>query len=72
MDENACAAPCATARALARYLDRGVSCGAVGEETLRGATGLDRAVLSRLALPKSDTESLRVPARPLEEEPREP
>jgi citrate lyase beta subunit len=52
----------ATARALARYVDRGVTCGAVGEDTLRGATGLDRATLARLAQPKSDTEGLRVPA----------
>ena len=59
----------ATARALARYVDRGVTCGAVGEETLRDATGLDHATLTRLALPKSDTESLRAPVRPLEEEP---
>lgn len=58
----------ATARALARFVDRGVSCGAVDEETLRGATGLDREALARLAQPKSDTESLRAPVRTLEEE----
>jgi len=57
----------ATARALARFVDRGVSCGAVGEETLREATGLDHATLARLAQPKSDTESLRAPARAEEE-----
>ena len=54
----------ATARALARYVDRGVGCGAVGEDELRVATGLDRATLSRLARPRSDTESLRAPATP--------
>ncbi len=56
----------ATARALARFVDRGVSCGAVGEADLRAATGLDRATLARLAQPKSDTEGLRAP-NPAEE-----
>jgi citrate lyase beta subunit len=58
----------ATARALARYVGRGVTCGAVGEDELLGATGLDAAALARLAQPKSDTEGLRAPISPNAEE----
>lgn len=48
----------ATARALARYLHRGYTCGALDETELREATGLDPAGLALLARPKSDTESV--------------
>lgn len=46
----------ATARALARYLYRGVVCGAIDEAELLDATGLTAARLELLARPKSDTE----------------
>ena len=46
----------------------GVTCGAVGEDELLGATGLDAAALARLAQPKSDTEGLRAPITPTAEE----
>lgn len=48
----------ATARALARYLYRGYSCGAVDEAELRMGTGLDAVRLELLARPKSDTENV--------------
>jgi hypothetical protein len=49
----------ATARALARYLQRGHACGAIEESELVAAAGLDVAQLEALARPHSDTESLR-------------
>jgi citrate lyase beta subunit len=49
----------ATARALARYLQRGHACGAVDEAELVAGTGLDVAQLEALARPHSDTETLR-------------
>ncbi len=48
----------ATARALARYLHRGLSCGALDESEVTGATGLTPDSLARLARPKSDTHDL--------------
>ncbi|HYI55254.1 MAG TPA: aldolase [Microlunatus sp.] len=54
----------ATARALARYLYRGFACGAVTEDELTSAVGLDAARLELLARPKSDTENVVVAARP--------
>jgi len=48
----------ATARALARFLHRGLSCGALDELEVRDSTGLTPAGLARLARPKSDTEHL--------------
>jgi citrate lyase beta subunit len=52
----------ATARALARYLHRGFSCGAVEEPELVDRARLDAAQLATLARPHSDTESLRTSA----------
>jgi hypothetical protein len=49
----------ATARALARYLQRGHACGAVEESELITGAGLDVTQLEALARPHSDTESLR-------------
>jgi citrate lyase beta subunit len=49
----------ATARALARYLQRGYACGAVDEAELVERTGLDPIRLETLARPHSDTETLR-------------
>ena len=49
----------ATARALARYLHRGYSCGAVEESELIAGAHLDTAQLETLARPHSDTETLR-------------
>ena len=46
----------ATARALARFLHRGLTCGATEETELVSATGLGGATLEALARPKSDTE----------------
>lgn len=46
----------ATARALARFLHRGLLCGATEEAELVSATGLDGAALEALARPRSDTE----------------
>jgi len=48
----------ATARALARYLHRGLGCGALDEIEVRSATGLSGVQLAALARPKSDTEHL--------------
>ncbi len=48
----------ATARALARYLHRGYSCGAVDEAELLASTGLDADRLAQIARPKSDTENV--------------
>jgi citrate lyase beta subunit len=48
----------ATARALARYLSRGMTCGALDETELISSTGLDGSALAALARPKSDTEHL--------------
>ncbi|MBC3190623.1 aldolase [Pseudonocardia sp. C8] len=42
----------ATARALARYLLRGIGCGAVGAEEATAATGVDVARLEQLARPR--------------------
>ncbi|HYP45635.1 MAG TPA: aldolase [Propionibacteriaceae bacterium] len=52
----------ATARALARYLQRGHACGAVEESELVSGVGLQVAQLAELARPHSDTESLRTPS----------
>ncbi len=49
----------ATARALARYLHRGLACGAVEESELSDVAGLDAGQLAALARPHSDTETLR-------------
>jgi citrate lyase beta subunit len=49
----------ATARALARYLQRGYACGALEESELIAGAGLDVVQLEALARPHSDTESLR-------------
>jgi hypothetical protein len=48
----------ATARALARYLYRGLACGALDDAELINSTGLDGSALAALARPKSDTEHL--------------
>jgi len=56
----------ATARALARYLHRGLACGAVDESELAAAR-LDAAQLADLGRPHSDTESLRSGSRPTDE-----
>ena len=48
----------ATARALARYLHRGYSCGALDGAEVHTATGIAPDQLERLARPKSDTENL--------------
>ena len=48
----------ATARALARYLHRGFSCGALDGAEVQKATSLTPDQLERLARPKSDTENL--------------
>ncbi len=48
----------ATARALARYLQRGLSCGAVEEAEVTTATGLTADQVASLAKPRSDTEHL--------------
>ena len=54
----------ATARALARYLARGLSCGAVEESEVQTSTGLSGTELTALARPGSDTESLRASSAP--------
>jgi citrate lyase beta subunit len=51
----------ATARALARYLHRGFTCGALDAAEVRDAAGLTPDQLEQLARPKSDTESLAPP-----------
>ena len=51
----------ATARALARYLHRGFTCGALDAAEVRDATSLTPDQLEQLARPKSDTESLAPP-----------
>jgi citrate lyase beta subunit len=48
----------ATARALARYLQRGLSCGAVEETELVAGSGLTASQVATLARPRSDTENL--------------
>jgi len=48
----------ATARALARYLQRGLSCGAVEEAELVAGSGLTASQVATLARPRSDTENL--------------
>jgi len=48
----------ATARALARFLQRGLSCGAVAEDEVTAATGLTADQVAALARPRSDTEHL--------------
>ncbi len=52
----------ATARALARYLQRGHACGAIGSAELAADTGLDAEAVATLARPRSDTEGIRRPA----------
>ena len=49
----------ATVRALARFLQRGLSCGAITEAELTAATGLTAAQITTLAAPRSDTASVR-------------
>ncbi len=53
----------ATVRALARYLQRGLACGALDAEEVLGRTGLDPATVGLLARPRSDTASLAAGAR---------
>ncbi len=48
----------ATARALARFLYRGLSCGALDDVEVRDTTGITTDGLARLARPKSDTQHL--------------
>ena len=48
----------ATARALARYLQRGLACGAVAEDEVSGPTGLSADQVAALARPRSDTEGV--------------
>jgi citrate lyase beta subunit len=48
----------ATARALARFVQRGLTCGAVDEPEVTDATGLRAADVAALAQPRSDTENL--------------
>lgn len=48
----------ATVRALARYLHRGLACGALDEREVSDAAGLTGDGLARLARPKSDTRHL--------------
>ncbi|MGA8846256.1 MAG: hypothetical protein WB471_06550, partial [Nocardioides sp.] len=45
----------ATARALARFLHRGLACGAVDEAEVRDSTGFTPEALAHLARPRSDT-----------------
>ncbi len=54
----------ATVRALARYLHRGHSCGAIGEDELVSRTGLDGPRMQELARPRSDTAALAKEAHP--------
>jgi hypothetical protein len=48
----------ATARALARYLYRGLVCGAVSETEVSRSAGLTGSQLAALARPRSDTEGV--------------
>lgn len=48
----------ATVRALAGFLRRGLACGAVDEQEVRAATGLDAPTVTELARPRSDTTAL--------------
>lgn len=48
----------ATARALARFLHRGIACGGLDETEVRDTTGLSGDLLAQLARPRSDTELL--------------
>ncbi len=57
----------ATARALARFLHRGLSCGALDEAEVSDSTGLAADVLARLARPESDTQHLISQDRRLKE-----
>ncbi|MGI8458278.1 MAG: DUF6986 family protein [Propionibacteriaceae bacterium] len=59
----------ATARALARFLHRGLSCGAVDETELTRLVGLTGPALAALSLPRSDTEGAAAPAPPAGTEP---
>ena len=52
----------ATARALARFVHRGVRCGAIDEDLLLGATGLDASALSALAHPRAAAPAPASPA----------
>ncbi len=54
----------ATARALARYLQRGLACGAVAEEEVSGPTGLTAVQVAALARPRSDTTMTAAPTTP--------
>ncbi|MEO5608530.1 MAG: aldolase [Ornithinibacter sp.] len=49
----------ATARALARYLQRGHACGAIEGAELEADTGLSPEAVATLARPRSDTEGIR-------------
>lgn len=51
----------ATIRALARYLSRGFSCGAITADELSNASGLEPERLALLSRDRSDTEGLRAP-----------
>jgi hypothetical protein len=51
----------ATVRALAGFLRRGLACGAVDEDEVRAATGLDGPTVTELARPRSDTAALVAP-----------
>lgn len=48
----------ATARALARFLHRGLSCGALDEAEVADSTGLAAEAIARVARPRSDTQHL--------------
>jgi hypothetical protein len=50
----------ATARALARYLYRGYSCGALDEAELQAAVPLTADQLAELSRPKSDTDNIAI------------
>ena len=50
----------ATARALARYLHRGYSCGALDDAELQAAVPLTADQLAELSRPKSDTDNIAI------------
>ncbi|ASK66446.1 aldolase [Brachybacterium avium] len=54
----------ATARALARFVHRGLLCGAVPEDQLRSATGLDPQQLVALAHPRAAAGAASAPTTP--------
>ncbi|OMH27665.1 aldolase [Tersicoccus phoenicis] len=45
----------ATARALAKFIDRGYACGALAEDEVRAACGLDPATVAAISRPHSNT-----------------